>query len=357
MSAASAARASAEGPQVIIGVTALANQPEPETMIEESSSAAPQAAAKLEVVAEPSLELVKEPERLELVAEKTIELVTEDEPRELRRHDETPPPVEAAAPLEADAPPSSIEKDPFDARSTDPDEVSIPPIGDAHAEKFFSDGDLAAHAAAHAEDESWDALEKAKRKLEPEVVERRTRFARYVRWAVAGAAIVCLAAAVRTALAPKAAAIASRAPSNAAAAAVHAPPPEPKAAVPVVAIPSEPPQATKAEEAPKADAPAAAKGDEPTAETTPAAPAESDKTAAEEKVASRRALERGKLDEAIAAGERSVALDPTDGEAWLLLGASYQEKGNGAEARRAYKACTEQGKRGPVGECRAMLRF
>jgi hypothetical protein len=27
-----------------------------------------------------------------------------------------------------------------------------------------------------------------------------------------------------------------------------------------------------------------------------------------------------------------------------------------AEARRAYTACTKEGKRGPIGECRAMLR-
>ena len=48
------------------------------------------------------------------------------------------------------------------------------------------------------------------------------------------------------------------------------------------------------------------------------------------------------------------ALDPTDGEAWLILGAAYQEKGDMKNARRSYKACLEQGKRGPKYECAAM---
>ena len=68
------------------------------------------------------------------------------------------------------------------------------------------------------------------------------------------------------------------------------------------------------------------------------------------------ALERGKNAEAIEAGERSVALDPTDGEAWLILGAAYQAKGDMKNARRSYKACLEQGKRGPEGRVRARCR-
>jgi Flp pilus assembly protein TadD len=67
------------------------------------------------------------------------------------------------------------------------------------------------------------------------------------------------------------------------------------------------------------------------------------------------ALERGRVAVAIAAGERSVALDPGDGEAWLILGAAYQQKGSTADARRCYRACVEA-ERGPKGECAAMLR-
>jgi Flp pilus assembly protein TadD len=69
-----------------------------------------------------------------------------------------------------------------------------------------------------------------------------------------------------------------------------------------------------------------------------------------------RALDRGKFAEAIQAGEASVAADPTDAEAWLLLGAAYDSKGRGADARRAYQSCVQQGKRGPTGECAALLR-
>ncbi len=78
------------------------------------------------------------------------------------------------------------------------------------------------------------------------------------------------------------------------------------------------------------------------------------KAAKTEKIAAQRALERGKMADAIEAGERSVALDPTDAEAWLILGAAYQEKGKGAEARRCFTACVKEAKRGPKGECAAM---
>ena len=70
----------------------------------------------------------------------------------------------------------------------------------------------------------------------------------------------------------------------------------------------------------------------------------------------RQALESGRTGVAIEAGERSVALDPTDGETWLLLGAAYQEKGRAADARKAFTSCIKEGKKGPIGECRAMLR-
>ena len=75
------------------------------------------------------------------------------------------------------------------------------------------------------------------------------------------------------------------------------------------------------------------------------------KEAAKDKHASQLALERGKVGDAIDAGERSVALDPSDAEAWLILGAAYQEKGDQKNARRCFKSCLEQGKRGPKWEC------
>ncbi len=55
-------------------------------------------------------------------------------------------------------------------------------------------------------------------------------------------------------------------------------------------------------------------------------------------------------------GEAAVALDPEDGESWLILGAAYQEKGDPKKAREAFTSCIKLGKRGPKGECGAMLR-
>ncbi|MDP9152343.1 MAG: tetratricopeptide repeat protein, partial [Myxococcota bacterium] len=80
------------------------------------------------------------------------------------------------------------------------------------------------------------------------------------------------------------------------------------------------------------------------------------RAAAKAKTAATSALERGNLAAAVEAGERSVALDPTDGEAWLILGAAYQQKGDTRGAVRSFKACLQQGKRGPKSECAAMLR-
>ncbi len=85
-------------------------------------------------------------------------------------------------------------------------------------------------------------------------------------------------------------------------------------------------------------------------------PAIAAKEAAKEKTRSRAALERGDMSAAIASGQRSVALDPTDAEAWLILGAAYQQKGDAKNAVRSFRACVSQGKRGPSSDCAAMLR-
>jgi Flp pilus assembly protein TadD len=68
------------------------------------------------------------------------------------------------------------------------------------------------------------------------------------------------------------------------------------------------------------------------------------------------ALDRGDPKRAVEAGEESVRLDPTDAEAWLILGAAYQERGMLAEARRSFSSCSQVAKRGPRGECTALLR-
>jgi tetratricopeptide (TPR) repeat protein len=233
----------------------------------------------------------------------------------------------------------------------DPDEISVPPVNDMNVEdeKFFDEADVAVRKSVHefemlARQEAEEAVpERTRRKLDPQVIRRRERFAGYVKMAVAGAAIVCLAAIGRSALHSRA-----TAPAPAIAAITSAPetPVEPKAAEPVV---------KPVEEAKPAEAVAAPSASAAPAEDTPKAE-EVTGDAKEELKKSRTALEKRKLPEAIEAGERAVTLDPTDGEAWLILGASYQEKGDLANAHRCYVACVKEGKTGPVAECRKMLR-
>jgi TPR repeat len=96
------------------------------------------------------------------------------------------------------------------------------------------------------------------------------------------------------------------------------------------------------------------------AETAPAQAAQTSKddvrAAAEAKRRSQRALERGHLSAAVEAGQQSIALDPTDADAWLILGAAYQKQGHYAQARRCFSRCSKRARRGARGECRALLR-
>jgi cytochrome c-type biogenesis protein CcmH/NrfG len=111
--------------------------------------------------------------------------------------------------------------------------------------------------------------------------------------------------------------------------------------------------------APLAPAPqpvAAAPVPEEVAAPPVADPAPPAKSAKEEKEDARRSLERGKLKDSVEAGERSVALDATDAEAWLILGSAEQELGHGKSAREAFLQCTKEAKTGPVRECSLMLR-
>lgn len=349
----------------------------------------------LELVRERSLEVVRQ-ESLELVRQETLELareaVVEESPfvaESREREQPAPEPIRTAAyaPYEQEAFDDDLASYSASAPETPmvhvtalttPDEISIPPASDVGVEladeSFFEEGDRASSMnvtgglAGHGDDpDDWGddlGTQKAKLKASPEAIARRAKFTRVVMYAVAVATVVCVAGFVRSAGRSNAPTVSAK--TTNAVTAVE--PPAEKAAQPAAIAPApvapahavandEPkaPEAKVAEpkvESPKADEPKAeaAKADEPKA-----APV-SDKTALEEKKISQRALERGKLVDAIEAGERSVALDPTDGEAWLILGASYQSKGNGKDARRCYSACVKEGKRGPLSECRAMLR-
>jgi len=182
------------------------------------------------------------------------------------------------------------------------------------------------------------------RRLPPSPARRR-RLGRVVAGAVALSCAICVAAGVRVATvraAPMQAAAArevAQAPVPPVETVSESTPPAPEPAVPesppVVEAPPAPPQA---------------------AEATPVAAAPDPVAALDAKRTSQRALDRGNAKASIEAGEQSVALDPTDAEAWLILGAAYQARGAYAEARRCFSTCAHVAKRGPRGECAALLR-
>jgi hypothetical protein len=300
-----------------------------------------------------------------------------DESDEAKEKEEEPTPYvpEVAEKLaELEAAPKSDGAEPAKAEATtepEPTQKSAAIVLDEEAddrtpaavelgavEEFFEAASLAPETS-----ETFEDLEKVKQKNLPHVVARRAKFARYVGWAVGISGILCLAAVARTALSPAVVASASAKTEVVAqpvAAAEQPKAEEPKPAEQPKAEEPKPdeakaeapkPEEAKAEPA-KAEEPKPGAGSpEPGATPTVTAAQTGDKSAREEKRASQRALERGKTGDSIAAGERSVALDPGDAEAWLILGAAYQQKGDLTNMRRAFKSCLEQATRGPKGEC------
>jgi len=266
--------------------------------------------------------------------------------------------VKKSAPLAAQA-------DPFAADVSSQaalEAVSIPPVTDDISDEHFFARD-SSPPMADEEDDDETVKERALRQT-PEVRARIARAQRIVMGLVGAAALVTFAGLGSKALrqTPSAQAVAAASPRSALVA--EAPKPlEAKVELPKAPAPTNL-EAPKAAEPTKVEEPVkvAEKPAEPTkVEVAPApAPSAADpatptKTALEEKKDSQRALDRGKSKDAIASGERSVALDPADGEAWLILGAAYQEQGKMTDARRCYQACLKEGKRGPKGECAAML--
>jgi type IV secretory pathway VirB10-like protein len=240
----------------------------------------------------------------------------------------------------------------------DADERSFPPVADLGVrgrgpeEDAFDDGE---HHAA---------VERRRALMSPNARQRRARFAKYVAGAVGASVVLCAAALVKTSLARGPGehgwSEGTARPAQATHVVGAAPKAEPASptppAGPLVTPSAEPAPPTLPMVAPPVVEPqpsAPAMAVEPQAAST-SAPAATLAGASKERESSRFALERGDLGTAIAAGERSVALDPSDGEAWLVLGAAYQARGEIGQAKRCYKACLEEGKRGPKGECRAM---
>jgi DNA-binding response OmpR family regulator len=67
-----------------------------------------------------------------------------------------------------------------------------------------------------------------------------------------------------------------------------------------------------------------------------------------------RALERGKVADAIEMATKYTGAYPTDAFGWLVLGAAYEQAGKRAEARDAYRLCSQKAKGAYVGECTAL---
>jgi hypothetical protein len=187
----------------------------------------------------------------------------------------------------------------------------------------------------------------APHELEPDADERyiaaspehRARLQLYVKVTVGACVALCLAAIVRVGISRAMASEDDARPYVSAA--VRAP-------EPVAPGTTDPPAPTT----PPAAAPVATSA-HPSA---PAAIASAPKTAGEARDLARRALERGKARDALAAAEQATTLDPSDADAWLLLGAANQEMGRPAAARTAFTACVKSAKHGPVRERRAMRR-
>jgi hypothetical protein len=224
---------------------------------------------------------------------------------------------------------------------------------DEPAKEFFSKPPpaLPAEAPSDAPIEIDTRDPRQAQKMTAAAIKRRAHLARYVKAAVAISAILCLAALVRVAIARNQRNDAIRT----SAASMQQQTTEAPAAPPVV----EPPKTEETKPAENAAKPEetkpaeTAKAEETKPEEIKPAVERDPKAALKEKQTAQTMLERGKLADAIAAGEKSVELDPTDAEAWLILGATYQQKGDAKSATRAFKSCVEQATRGPKGECRA----
>ncbi|HNS96625.1 MAG TPA: response regulator [Polyangiaceae bacterium] len=67
-----------------------------------------------------------------------------------------------------------------------------------------------------------------------------------------------------------------------------------------------------------------------------------------------RALERGRVNEAIAMAIDYTNAYPTDAFGWLVLGAAYDQAGRRTEAREVYRTCASKAKGAYIGECRAL---
>jgi tetratricopeptide (TPR) repeat protein len=273
------------------------------------------------------------------------------------------PPVET--PVDDASPAAKAATGATAAVVAEPVEESGPRSFDDHDEHFF-DRAAAVHAAAVASLEDHHELDPIDEHRLARRVGRRRALARYVVGVFAVASLVCGIAFTRelgrldaSRASPRADIVAPVVTS----ALVLATPPAPSAS------PSAGPSPTPASSvgaAPGASAdsvvaaPASSVGAAPSAlaDAVAAAPSATPppRSARAAREAARRALEAGDRAQAVAVARQAVELDPSDAEAWLVLGAALMESGRGAEARSTFGTCAKLATHGPVGECRAMLQ-
>ena len=67
-----------------------------------------------------------------------------------------------------------------------------------------------------------------------------------------------------------------------------------------------------------------------------------------------RALADGETPRALALAHQAVLANPSDADAWLILGAACQASGNEAAARDAYRSCVTSARTANVSECRLL---
>jgi hypothetical protein len=245
------------------------------------------------------------------------------------------------------------------------DDTSVPPVDLEIHDEFFAAGERA-HLPKEASG-AYTALDaRHAQKMTAQARARRAHLSRYVMWAVGAAAgILVLGLSVKTMRGHRSDAPVRHQTTYVTQAAEQPAPPPPQKVAPPPQQPVAPPAEEVKKDEPKTDETNAAAPDKTAASPDKSAaaaqpppetmPAEKPKTAWQEKQTAKAALERGANGAAVAAGERSVALDATDAEAWLVLGAAYQAMGNVGQAKRAFHSCVAHGRKGPVSDCRDML--
>jgi tetratricopeptide (TPR) repeat protein len=258
------------------------------------------------------------------------------------------------------------EASPPTASGPERDELSYPPVD-------FDAGFFESPPSASPESkEEWGPDPAVELSESPLAKRRRAQLKKYVSVGLGTASAVCLAALVKGTLATARGGSNPQGHASTAVEPAHRPLPEPVVGkTPSVAeapVEKTPPAAeAPVENTPPAEETAAVKlaslpngaGDRTTATAAKAdneTPEPDPRDALRQKRASQAALERGRIAASIEAGENAVLLDPLDADAWLILGAAYQQKGDLGQARRCYKACVQRAQRGSRRECFAMVR-